>query len=87
MGQDRGLADLPGVGVFTVHDSRIERFNLIAALSVAVVVAPGSLSPAVASGVDFGRHVSSCAQDMGLDSAHNPGMHRGYTGWDPGHEC
>ncbi len=40
-----------------------------------------------ATGEDFGEHVSTCAQTMGFDATHNPGMHEGYAGWDPTHEC
>ena len=36
---------------------------------------------------DFGQHVSTCAQTMGFDGTHNPGMHQGKSGWDPGHAC
>ena len=31
---------------------------------------------------NFGQHVSSCAQTMGFAASHNPGMHRGFAGWD-----
>ena len=31
---------------------------------------------------DFGQHVVRCAQTMGFDGTHNPGMHRGASGWD-----
>ncbi len=30
---------------------------------------------------NFGRHVSACAQNMGLSADHNPGMHQGASGW------
>ncbi len=44
--------------------------------------------PAPASaGSEFGHHVQSCAQVMGFDGTHNPGMHSGYAGWDPTHVC
>jgi hypothetical protein len=38
-------------------------------------------------GSEFGHHVQSCAQGMGFDGTHNPGMHSGYAGWDPTHVC
>ena len=31
---------------------------------------------------NFGQHVSTCAQTMGFDADHNPGMHHGASGWD-----
>ena len=34
----------------------------------------------------FGMHVRVCAQTMGFDGTHNPGMHRGAAGWD-GEPC
>lgn len=36
---------------------------------------------------DYGQHVRVCAQTMGFDGMHNPGMHEGITGWDPSHTC
>jgi hypothetical protein len=31
----------------------------------------------------YGQHVRDCAQTMGgFTGAHNPGMHRGASGWD-----
>ena len=34
------------------------------------------------AGPGFGQHVSQCAQTMGLNGDHNPGMHHGVSGWD-----
>lgn len=45
-------------------------------------------APAVAqaqpaqAGPGFGQHVSQCAQTMGFDGDHNPGMHHGLSDWD-----
>lgn len=39
------------------------------------------------SNADFGQHVTMCAQTMGFDAMHNPGMHQGKSGWDPTHTC
>ncbi|MBK8460630.1 MAG: hypothetical protein IPL43_10990 [Micropruina sp.] len=46
-------------------------------------------SPAFAANAnaDFGHHVHHCAQHMGFDGEHNPGMHEGKSGWDPAHVC
>ncbi|MBD3947727.1 hypothetical protein [Nocardioides ganghwensis] len=46
-------------------------------------------TPAVSAsaGSEFGHHVQSCAQVMGFDGAHNPGMHTGFAGWHPTHAC
>lgn len=35
----------------------------------------------VAAAPNFGQHVSQCAQTMGFSGDHNPGMHRGASGW------
>ena len=52
--------------------------------AVAAVVGVGSTAGAAAdtSGREFGQHVSHCAQTMGFNGQHNPGMHQGYAGWD-----
>ena len=57
-----------------------------AALTAAVALTGTILAPASASD-DFGKHVVACAQGTGLDGSHNPGMHRGFAGWDPSHAC
>lgn len=44
-------------------------------------------SASASEGADFGHHVQSCAQGMGFDGSHNPGMHTGYAGWDATHVC
>lgn len=40
-----------------------------------------------AAGRDFSAHVVMCAQTMGFNGQHNPGMHHGFAGWDPTHMC
>ena len=40
---------------------------------------------AAVDGRTFGHHVAACAQTMGLSGDHNPGMHRGITGWMTNH--
>ena len=57
-----------------------------AALTASVALAGTVLAPASASD-DFGKHVVACAQGVGFDGSHNPGMHRGYADWDPAHAC
>lgn len=52
----------------------------------ALALAVGAAVPANASD-DFGQHVRTCAQTMGFNGQMNPGMHRGYSGWDPSHIC
>jgi hypothetical protein len=53
-----------------------------------VAVVTGAAAPTVAnaddapSGRQFGQHVMTCAQTMGFDGEHNPGMHRGLAGWN-----
>ena len=62
---------------------------ITAAGVVAATTALALASPAVATaaGSDFGQHVRDCAQSMGFDGTHNPGMHHGFAGWDPEHVC
>jgi hypothetical protein len=62
-------------------------FRLVAvvvpAAATLLLVTPVSASAqSVPTGRDFGHHVAECAQTMGLDGTHNPGMHRGLSGWD-----
>jgi len=52
----------------------------------ALTLAPGAAASAAAAG-EFGEHVSSCAQSIGFNADHNPGMHQGFSGWDPDHTC
>ncbi len=54
-------------------------------ISAAALFAPVAAS-AQTTGADFGRHVSHCSQTMGFSGTHNPGMHRGFAGWD-GEPC
>lgn len=57
-------------------------------LAVPFVVVLLLATPAVAqaqppqAGPDYGQHVSHCAHTMGFSGDHNPGMHRGLSGWD-----
>lgn len=56
--------------------------------TLAVVVLPASASAETGTtGGDFGHHVVMCAQEMGFDGQHNPGMHQGFAGWDAAHPC
>ena len=61
------------------------RWKLIAAVAAATAL---MLVPATASAdapdKNFGSHVSQHAQTHGFDGTHNPGMHRGASGWMPG---
>ena len=61
------------------------------ALVVVFVTSVAALgaSPALEAnaGADFGQHVRMCAQTMGFDGTHNPGMHQGKSGWDNSHNC
>lgn len=52
----------------------------------ALTVLTGLTLPATAA-EDFGQHVRTCAQGMGLDGQMNPGMHQGRSGWDPSMTC
>ena len=54
--------------------------------SAVLTLATGSATPAAAAD-EFGKHVSVCAQEVGLSADHNPGVHQGFKGWDPTHTC
>ena len=64
--------------------SRLFAASVVA--GAALTLAAGAAAPATAAG-DFGEHVSSCAQIVGFNADHNPGMHLGFHGWDPTHAC
>lgn len=62
--------------------------RLLSTLVVAGALATTLSVPVTASaepdmGREFGQHVSECAQAMEFDGTHNPGTHRGFTGWTP----
>ena len=65
---------------------KIVKFAAVVALagSGMLVAVPAQ---AAGSNADFGQHVKMCAQTMGFDGTHNPGMHQGESGWDPSHTC
>lgn len=50
--------------------------------AIGLLVALPSAAQANQGSGNFGQHVSSCAHSMGLSGDHNPGMHRGASGWD-----
>lgn len=73
--------------MMTVCHSRARAVGLGALTLIAAMAgSTGVIVQAVAAD-DFGRHVVSCAQDVGLDGDHNPGMHPGRVGWDPSGVC
>ena len=51
-------------------------------IAIALFAALPSAAQAAPSEGNFGQHVSNCAQTMGLNADHNPGMHHGASGWD-----
>jgi len=53
----------------------------IAAATLALA-APTAAMADTGTGSQFGQHVRVCAQTMGFNGDHNPGMHHGYAGWD-----
>ena len=63
-----------------------DRVLVIAATTAALALpAAPALADAPSTGNAFGQHVAACAHDMGgFTGTHNPGMHRGATGWDGG---
>ncbi len=62
------------------------RHRLVATTTVAVGLLAFTAVPALAAAPNFGSHVRTCAQEMGFNGTHNPGMHRGAAGWD-GQPC
>lgn len=61
---------------------------LLGTVLVAVVALPvAAWADTGSTGRDFGGHVVNCAQTMGFNGQHDPGMHRGFAGWDPSHMC
>ena len=59
------------------------RLAIIVATTVAVATPVLAFpSPAQAGQPEFGQHVSQCAQVHHLGAEHNPGSHRGVTGWN-----
>ena len=65
---------------------KMTRLAAVSTALAAAVLTVGAATPATAAG-DFGDHVSTCAQTIGFNADHNPGMHQGRAGWDPTHPC
>lgn len=65
----------------------MKRILIPAAVAVATVALAVPASEAAADGRDFGQHVVHCAQTVGFDGSHNPGMHRGFKGFAGDHMC
>lgn len=59
---------------------------VVASLAASGVLLAGP-AQAASEDADYGQHVRTCAQTMGFDGTHNPGMHEGKSGWEPSHEC
>ena len=57
------------------------------ALAVVALATGAGATSAAAAGDHFGQHVVTCAQMVGFTGEHNPGMHQGFQGWDPDHQC
>lgn len=68
-----------------MDSTRSRTFVLVLALALALVLVAVLTTPALAAppydGAAFGEHVSSMAQEGHLGTEHNPGMHKGITGW------
>lgn len=64
--------------------TRRRTFASIGTGLVTVVLAGATtlaLQPGAAAAGEYGQHVRQCAQEHGFDGSHNPGMHRGASGW------
>ena len=63
----------------------------VAGMSVAVAVTTlagaGAAGAVGADGRAFGEHVVTCLEAHGFSGTENPGMHTGFAGWDPQHQC
>ncbi|MGS0684295.1 hypothetical protein ACVBEQ_03880 [Nakamurella sp. GG22] len=59
----------------------------VVAATAALALASPAVATAAGSGADFAQHVRDCRQMMGFDGIHNPGMHHGFSGWHPDHDC
>jgi len=62
------------------------RNRLFATTALAASLLALTAAPALAATPNVGSHVRVCAQEMGFSGTHNPGMHRGASGWD-GRPC
>ncbi|HSR25451.1 MAG TPA: hypothetical protein VLW53_17990 [Candidatus Eisenbacteria bacterium] len=64
----------------------LKRLSLAALAAAAIGLPPVAAladAPRGPTGREFGQHVAQCAHLMGgFTGAHNPGMHRGFAGWD-----
>ena len=58
-----------------------------AVLTAGAAILAGCFAVPAAADDDFGQHVRTCAQTMGFDGQHNPGMHQGFHDWSPQHIC
>ncbi|MGW5193395.1 hypothetical protein ACWEOO_29380 [Kribbella sp. NPDC004138] len=54
----------------------------VLAAATTVVGAASANAESTPTESEFGQHVAGCAQTMGFDGVHNPGMHQGFSGWD-----
>lgn len=62
--------------------------GLIVSGVVVVLFGLAASAPAqAAGGQDFSVHVRECQQTMGFSGTHNPGVHHGFSSWDPSHTC
>ncbi|MBC7762307.1 MAG: hypothetical protein H7201_11040 [Candidatus Saccharibacteria bacterium] len=55
---------------------------LALSFAIGLLIALPSAAQADPRPGNFGHHVSTCAQTMGLNGDHNPGMHQGASGWN-----
>lgn len=59
----------------------------VAAFAAVMASSPASASASTPDAATYGQHVVECTQSMPFDQQHNPGMHRGFSMWDPDHTC
>ena len=56
-------------------------------VAVTTLAGTGVANAVGADGRAFGEHVVTCVQEHGFSGTENPGMHTGFAGWDPQHQC
>jgi len=65
----------------------MKRLMMATAMLATVIVGTAAAAGASGdSGRDYGQHVATCAQTVGFNTDHNPGMHQGFARW-PGDTC
>lgn len=84
--QEQAVWEPDDLEVGSMRKSALRTVSVAVLVTGLAVVGSGTAS-AAGTGRDFGQHVRTCPQTKGFDGEHNPGMHHGFSGWDPSHTC